>query len=751
MADAAYLPEHMGSAIMSPGGSFVAGSYVSLVLTYTAGTFGIDDSGHLKVVWRGTSDMGKPQFTDPTAANYTTVEASNGATLECGVDRINTRPWVNTLWIRIGRGFLRQGETITIRLGDQRRGSPGLRLQTNVEPTFEFKVLVDAFATYEFTELPSSPEIALVPGPAARWKALLPSQNIIGERFRLCIVAEDRWGNPTSAGLAPLELTASAHIKGLPKARVTPRDDGTIVIGGLHATEPGDADIAVADQNGQVLCHSTPMRIMPDAPYRHFWGDLHAQSEETIGTNSADDYFIYARDRAFLDIVGHQGNDFQITDTFWKRLNDLTRQFDEPGRFVALPGYEWSGNTGMGGDRNIFYRREGRPIRRSSRVLVSDPSEDDCYTAKDLFRALDRNSEDAVVIAHVGGRYADIGVAHDGRFERAVEVHSTWGTFEWLLHDAFDRGYRVGVVCHSDDHKGRPGATLPGASTFGAIGGLTCYLMPELNRDAVFDALRKRRHYGTTGTRLYMSVLGSFDRPVTLYDDDPALGSTASTQATEVTMGAIVSSAGVPLRLAVDVIGSAPIDRIDIYHGKDIVRTVRPFSARDLGRRVRVVWSGAEYRGRGREVTWRGTATLHGNRIERLEAVNFLNPDKPIRYAKDQGTVTWDSVTTGNMAGFDLWLERERAGKLAIETNVVSADCDLAALDQDEIIVEAGGLGRRLRVYRLPDDKKVTSMHVTHDVTDTRAAAGDIPVYVRVTQEDGHQAWSSPIYLIKAL
>lgn len=33
-----------------------------------------------------------------------------------------------------------------------------------------------------------------------------------------------------------------------------------------------------------------------------------------------------------------------------------------------------------------------------------------------------------------------------------------------------------------------------------------------------------------------------------------------------------------------------------------------------------------------------------------------------------------------------------------------------------------------------------------HDVTFNRGA--DLPVYVRVTQADGHQAWSSPIYLI---
>ena len=112
-----------------------------------------------------------------------------------------------------------------------------------------------------------------------------------------------------------------------------------------------------------------------------------------------------------------------------------------------------------------------------------------------LFRGLE--GEDAIVIAHVGGRYADLKYAHDGRLERAVEVHSTWGTFEWILHDAFEKGYRVGVVCHSDDHKGRPGATRPGASSFGAIGGLTCYFMPELTRDALFEALRQRRHYGT--------------------------------------------------------------------------------------------------------------------------------------------------------------------------------------------------------------------------------------------------------------
>ena len=80
-----------------PSGPFVAGSHAELTLVYTAGTFGIDDTGMLKISWRTTSDMAKPQFREPAAPNYTTVEASNGAKLEYWFERLNIRPWVNTL------------------------------------------------------------------------------------------------------------------------------------------------------------------------------------------------------------------------------------------------------------------------------------------------------------------------------------------------------------------------------------------------------------------------------------------------------------------------------------------------------------------------------------------------------------------------------------------------------------------------------------------------------------------------------
>ncbi len=74
----------------------------------------------------------------------------------------------------------------------------------------------------------------------------------------------------------------------------------------------------------------------------------------------------------------------------------------------------------MGGDRNVLYAREGEPIFRSSRVLVDLPEEErDRHTVGELFAAL---RGDAVVVAHVGRRYADLTAGHDGRLERAVRL-----------------------------------------------------------------------------------------------------------------------------------------------------------------------------------------------------------------------------------------------------------------------------------------------------------------------------------------
>ena len=741
-----FQPERMGHATIDPGGDFEAGSFQSFTLTYSAGYYGIDDTGSIKIVHRFASDMGRPQFDDPAAVNFVSVEASNGAVLACHYHgKQNFRPWDKTLYIQVVRGFLREGDRIIVRFGDPRRGSPGMRLQTFCEDRFEFKVLVDAFATYDYVELPESPAIRIGPGRPVRWKAVLPTLRTVGEHFRLCVVGEDRWGNPSDQLGGDIRLIPSSPIGGLPDRLRMIDGRFSLDIDELTAMAPCDLVIGVCDSEDRELCRSNPLRIVAKREFGHYWADLHTQSEETIGTNSARSMFEFARDRAFLDAASHQGNDFQVTTPFWRHLNELTREFNEDGRFVVFPGYEWSGNTGLGGDRNVLFMREGRPIRRSSHALVHDHSDvaSDANSAEDLFRALAQ--EDCLVFAHIGGRYADIRMAHDRRLETAIEIHSDWGTFEWLLEDALDQGYRVGIVANSDGHKGRPGASYPGASLFGAYGGLTCILARELTRSGLMDAMRRRRHYATTGCRTFLDTRVQLDAAAQL--SDPAGESTLPEgQSPSAMMGDIIAAAGgTAATMHVEAIGSAPIERIELRNGRQLVQTWRPFDKADLGRRIRVIWEGSEYRGRGRQTIWDGFASLTGNCFQRVQAINYWNLDKKFAL-KGSDLLEWTALTTGGFGGFDAWLESPQDGMLRIETALVKAEIPVADIGLEDIVYEAGGLGRRIRLFRLPDENP--HRHVKLDLRLGLAVGQDNPVYVRLTQEDGHLVWSSPTYIV---
>ena len=78
--------EELGTITISPVGAFEAGSYQTFTLVYTAGKFGIDDSGSMRICFRFASDQTRPQFEDPAGPNYTTISASNNAVLNYHYD-----------------------------------------------------------------------------------------------------------------------------------------------------------------------------------------------------------------------------------------------------------------------------------------------------------------------------------------------------------------------------------------------------------------------------------------------------------------------------------------------------------------------------------------------------------------------------------------------------------------------------------------------------------------------------------------
>jgi len=746
-----YPAEALGHVAIDAPDHLEAGSMATIRVRYTAGRFGIDDQGSIRFLFRFASDAGRPQFERPGAPNYATVSASNGTTLVPEYHpRGAFRPWFKAVRVNVMRDALREGDSIELVLGDRSQGGAGWRAPTMRDAGFEIRVQADPFGTVVYGDVVGGRTIPVIAGMPAVWRAVLPTLRNVGEAFELAIRADDRCGNPTPTASGRLRLEPIGPLRGLP-AEIEMRPGAALRIGALKASAPGVVGVRVFDASGQLLAQSNPLLVEAGRALRHWWGDFHAQSEETVGTNSARDYFLFARDWAFCDFVGHQGNDFQISGSFWKELNALYREFHAPGHFITVPGYEYSPVTHLGGDRNIFFFDEDRPIRRSSHALVEDLSDldTDCNHVQDLFAALKREGEDVLAFAHVGGRYADLSAGHDGDIERSVEIHSSWGTFEWLLFDAFELGHRVGIVCNSDDHKGRPGASHPGASIFGAYGGLTCLALPELSRAAIWDALKVRRHYGTTGDRLFLDVQAHFKDEATRYDDDPKLKADARGVAVSAAaMGDIVRVESERARIMVRMIAASPIERIDLRCGSRTIDTIRPFQASEssAGKRIRVVWEGAEYRGRGRMTTWDGRLAVKDNDIVSFSRINFWHLEKSLRRS-GANELAWESVTTGNFAGAELVLADASSGSIEIDTPHIRQSVQVAEIGQDDTVLDAGGLERRIRIFRLPDLNPHLEMTLDREIA--IAEDGDTPVYVRVTLENGHQAWSSPIYLFR--
>ena len=743
-------PAIFGTAIIEPIAPIEVRSYQTFTLIYTVGKLGLDDTGGICIAWRLISDSGRPQITDPAAANFVSATSDGDGHLELKYDRHGgQRPWNEVLYVFQSGGYLKPGDKITLLFGDTAGGSPGMLTQTFVEGGREFRVMADVQATGNFFELPDTQlAIPVVAGPPASWHAVLPTLRRPNEKFHLGIKAEDKWGNPTAQARADLRFEASLPVTGLPEKITYAPEDRALVLENLSVADEGTLWIRVM-MNGEPVAEAGPL-IIKDGAVAGFWGDLHGQTGETVGTNTIESYLDFARNKAFLDVTSHQANDFQVTAEFWHHLNQLTAQFDEPGRFTVFPGYEWSGNTAVGGDHNIFFKTEGRPIRRCSHALLEDRSEmkSDCHTLSDLYKAFNDDHEDVVMYAHVGGRYANIFYDHDPLIETSVEVHSAWGTFEWILTDGFAMQRRVGVVCNSDGHKGRPGASYPGDSIFGAYGGLTCFLTDRNDRDAIFEAQRRRHHYGTTGCRMHMEVGVELPEAGTLFERNPdAVPETARHRVKSAIMGDIVQTDAGTVTFCGEVHAHAGIERIEIRNGPQVLKVIRPYEECDLGNRIRVLWSGAEYRGRGRNTDWSGRAQFNNATIRRFETINQWNPDSLFEQCGSD-TIIWKSVTTGNFMGFDAWIDETQSSAssgLCLTTNHGDMVLDLDDIGFENIELDAGGLERKLKVFRLPEAPLHRKLSFSHPVT--LNGCGDTPLWICVTTEDGYQAWSSPIYL----
>ena len=334
--------------------------------------------------------------------------------------------------------------------------------------------------------------------------------------------------------------------------------------------------------------------------------------------------------------------------------------------------------------------------------------------------------EPVLINMHVGGRPTNLDW-HAPEIERLAEIHSTHGTSEWFVRDALRRGYRVGITAGTDGITGRPGGCHPGwRNNRNVRNGLTAVYAEELTRTGIWEALQARRCYATSGARigLWFEV-----------DGQP--------------MGSEINGSARPV-VTIKVEGTAPLESVELLRDDQEIhqwRLAGPSSPVQGRHRIRLLWQGTAHRGtaRAQRVTWDGSLTLDGGVVHAAETVNFQgSTDRVDRTGEDR--VAWRNATAGNRAGLVLEVDGDEHTLCKFEAAPARFSFRLGQVLGAPLVQEAEGLDCRVTAGPAPAIDSPTRAELTFH--DHEAGPGTKAYWIRITQVDQSQAWTSPVYVL---
>lgn len=496
--------------------------------------------------------------------------------------------------------------------------------------------------------------------------------------------------------------------------------------------------------------------------YRLYWGDLHSHSSMSYGHGTAEQALARAREQLdfcsvtghafwgdmptdrtrYADIIDYHNQGFTRLANNWERLLRLQEQATEPGRFLALPSYEWHSNRY--GDHNVYARGPRLPL-------------EDAADLPSLRRAAEQ-FDGLVIPHHIGyaAGYRGIDWRHF-REDRSpfVEIFSLHGcSLEEhaaypMLHDMGPRdagstaeagwamGHRFGIVGGTDHH-----SAYPGSHGDGRMG----VFARELTREALWEAFLARRVYAATGDKIdaRMFVDGAW-------------------------IGSDVKSSG-ERDVRVSVVGLDALDQVVIKKNGRIIRRLFPQPVEPTAKgqqryRLRITWGW----GRKEDVTaWNAKLTLAEGSIESIdscftgpavvapkkteEEVHSTEDDLPHAVVdQDAQSCTWRSVTRGNLSvrhattqALSLQIDAPLSGKISVEVGgrkYVHSLEELLHAGRSHYL--RGWLSEAIRIGPL-----VPIGDCTVRARFTDPPEKEIDVYrMEAAQRNGQWAWLTPIWV----
>ena len=272
----------------------------------------------------------------------------------------------------------------------------------------------------------------------------------------------------------------------------------------------------------------------------------------------------------------------------------------------------------------------------------------------------------------------------------------------------------------------------------------------SLNRQDILKSIRNRHHYASSGGpngRPVIKLNATFSNEGILYHDDPRYIENNGKKTNHALMGDIVKLVSGEMKISAEIFTTSSIERVEIFNGLELVETIRPYKIESIGKKIKLLWEGAEYRGRFREVIWDGKLNINGNSILEVNPVNFFNIDKNIIF-KNSHEIEWKALTTGNFGGLEILLENHMGGVLSVNTPLINKKIDINEIQFDDLRIENNGnLPRFIKFFRIPEFNTFKNLKFERNVK--LKESGDNPIFIKLIQEDGTVSWTSPIYVFR--
>jgi len=258
--------------------------------------------------------------------------------------------------------------------------------------------------------------------------------------------------------------------------------------------------------------------------YSVYFGDIHTHSgqirenpnNQGCGMGSMNDNYIYAKGPGGLHFYALTDHERQILPDYEDQYFNLADIHTKNGEFVCIKAFEHT--SPIYGHRNIYFKDKAKVVN------VVDDDNNPVHPG-DMMNML-KGYEFFSIPHHpsCSSHPCNIGLLYDE--DVCVEVYSTWGSSEYWgdfprgvsdrhdcywVSDIFKTNKIMGIMASSDGHDGYPGG---GQSPYPKHqhqfhfcgSGLTAVLCENLTRNNVYEAIKNRRCYATTGAPIILDI-----------------------------------------------------------------------------------------------------------------------------------------------------------------------------------------------------------------------------------------------------